>query len=346
MAKKPTKKEIEQQKLIDTLKFTPRTYKVQMWGYGGEIAMGTVDRKIYDYFKHRRLDVSDFAWSEDYAEEHGIPEEMYPFYPGSWYDCDDMAHVNGVSRNAGTLQVEDENGEVVYERRLEDLDGSEDSPEWSIGEEAWIGSRDPGTVVFVGRSNEKGTFFEADLPLTAPFDITKMTLNYDEVDGEEIVNSVNYDGEDLDNWGGSTDGKSSDFGFYLVKDSNTWESYLNMDSIEYALTDWFPKKTLPELPGNYMIKTPGRNSYEHQARWTGSRWINSWGEDTEETETLKVKEWRGLVNDPDDETVAGVFPYPTEARLVEFKEEEFTKVEITDELQDFFQEALGNKAKK
>ena len=26
----------EQQKLIDTLKFTPRTYKIQMWGYGGE----------------------------------------------------------------------------------------------------------------------------------------------------------------------------------------------------------------------------------------------------------------------------------------------------------------------
>jgi hypothetical protein len=30
--------------------------------------MGTVDREIYDYFKQRRLDVSDFAWDYDYAE--------------------------------------------------------------------------------------------------------------------------------------------------------------------------------------------------------------------------------------------------------------------------------------
>ena len=41
----------EQQKLIEVLKFTPRTYKIQLWGYGGEYVMGTVDRKIYDYFK-------------------------------------------------------------------------------------------------------------------------------------------------------------------------------------------------------------------------------------------------------------------------------------------------------
>ena len=38
----------EQEKLIEVLKFTPRTYKIQLWGYGGEYIMGTVDRKIYD----------------------------------------------------------------------------------------------------------------------------------------------------------------------------------------------------------------------------------------------------------------------------------------------------------
>jgi hypothetical protein len=60
-AKKPTKKELEaqklaeQEKLIQTLKFTPRTYKVSMWGYGGETVMGTISREIYDYFKANRL---------------------------------------------------------------------------------------------------------------------------------------------------------------------------------------------------------------------------------------------------------------------------------------------------
>jgi hypothetical protein len=80
--------------------------------------------------------------------------------------------------------------------------------------------------VFIGNSNEKGTFFEADLELTAPFDITKLELCYEEFDGEEIVTSVTYDGEDVDNWGGSTDGKSSDMNMVLITDDDgNWERY-------------------------------------------------------------------------------------------------------------------------
>jgi hypothetical protein len=297
----------EKEQLMQVLKWTPRTYKIQMWGYGGEKVMGTVDRKIYDYFKKRRLDLSDYAWDSDYADEHEIPEDMQPFPPGSWYECDDMAHAHGVSRNAGTLQIEDENGEVVYERSLEDITGFEDSegnpePEWSGGDEAWIDEKPAGTVVFIGSSNEKGTFFEADLPLTMPFDPSKLTLSYDEVDGEELVNGVMYDDEDIDNWGGNTDGKSSDFGMYIAhsqKETGKWEKYTTMDDIEYPMTDWFPKNVKPVREGNYMIKTAGKSSYTHQAKWTGTRWISAWGDDTPETEEIKIKEWQGLSIDPD-----------------------------------------------
>ena len=140
MPKKPKTVEVtnpEHEKLMETLRFTPRTYKISLWGYGGEYIMGTVDRKIYDYFRHRRLDLSDFAWDSDYADDHNIPEEMWPFTPGSYYDCDNLCHEHGVDRNAGTVQIEDENGEVVYEKRLEDITGYEDSdgnpePEWGV----------------------------------------------------------------------------------------------------------------------------------------------------------------------------------------------------------------------
>jgi hypothetical protein len=294
----------QKQELIDVLKFTPRTYKITMWGYGGETVMGTVDRKIYDYFKQRRLDVSEFAWDSDYSEENEVPEDMQPFWPGSWHDCDNMGHAYGVSRNAGTLQIEDEQGNIVYERRLEDLDGCDDSPELSCFDEVWVDSQPEGTVVFIGRSNEKGTFFEGDIELTAPFNIEKLQLSYDDVDGEEIINSVSYDGQDIDNNGGSTDGKSSDFGFYIAgsqKATGKWEKYTNMDDIEYEMTEWFPKKVKPSREGIYMIKSPGKNSFSHQAKWTGTRWINSWSDDTPETEDLKIKEWQGLAKDPDGE---------------------------------------------
>jgi hypothetical protein len=290
----------EHEKLLQVLKFTPRTYKIAMWGYGGERVMGTVDRKIYDYFKSRRLDLSDYAWDSDYADEHGIPEDMQPFPPGSWYECDSMAHASGVNREAGTIQIEDETGQTVYERQLDGLTGfneEEPEPEFEANDECWIDQEDPGTVVFVGISSEKGTFFEGDIKLTAPFDIAKLKLGYDEIDGEPIINSVMYDGEDVDNWGGSTDGKSSDFAFYIAgsKDAKgNWEKYSNMDDIEYPMTEWFPKKIKPVRVGNYMIKEPGKDAWEHHAKWTGEKWTNVYND-----EEVKIKAWHGIAVDPD-----------------------------------------------
>jgi hypothetical protein len=254
----------EQQQLIDTLKFTPRTYKISMWGYGGERVMGTTTQEVWDYCMANQVDLSDIAWNSDAAEEMDLDPDMLPFPPGSWYECDDMAHVNGVSRDSGTLQIEDENGETVFERSLSDCDGCDDSPQLFCDDEVWIGSRKKDEIVFVGSSNEKGTFFEADLPLTAPFDIEKLELHYDEVDGEEIVTGVVYDGEDIDNWGGSTDGKSSDFTMArITDDEGNWERYspeekdwghpeygTSPDSWEKTVDFKFPKQK-PQYPGYY-----------------------------------------------------------------------------------------------
>jgi hypothetical protein len=228
---------------------------------------------------------------------------MWPFTPGSYYDCDDMGHVHGVDRNAGTLQIDNESGETIWQKELEDITGgNEDEPEWGGGEEVWITSKPAGTVVFLGVSNEKGTFFEGEIELKQPFDITKLTLSYDEFDGNDIISGVEYDGEQIDNWGGDTNGKSSDFGFYLVKDSNSWEKYSNLDDIDYEMTEWFSKKVKPVHVGQYMIKTAGKNSWEHRGLWTGSNWVNSWTEPEDYSnpdKIIKIKEWRGLAQDPD-----------------------------------------------
>jgi hypothetical protein len=290
----------EHEKFVEALKFTPCTYKIQMWGYGGEYVMGTVDRAVYDYFKRRRLNLMDYAWDSD--NEFNVPDEMQPFPPGSWYECDNMGHTHGVDRSAGTLLISDENDETVVELSLEDIDGySDDSPEWGGGDEVWINSQPAGTPVFIGVSNEKGTFFEGNIELKQPFDITKLCLFYDDIDGNEIINRVEYDGEEVENWGGSTDGKSSDFGFYIahsLKDGK-WEKYRNLDDIEYTLTDWFPKKIKPFRTGVYTVKTAGKNSYTYDAVWTGTRWINTWHVDDANAQEIKVKEWRGIDHDPE-----------------------------------------------
>ena len=218
-----TKKQKEE--LMQVLKFTPRTYKIRMWGYGGEKVMGRVDREAYDYCMENQVNLTDIAWDSDAAEEMGLDADKLPFPPGSWYECDGIAHVNGVAKNAGTLQIEDENGETVLERAIDELEQDEDHPEFECVSEASVYGYEKDDVIFVGCSNEKGTFFEGEIELRAPFDITKLKLIYEEVDGEEIVNTVMYDDEDIDNYGGSTDGKSSDFEMYLVGEDGEIERY-------------------------------------------------------------------------------------------------------------------------
>jgi len=284
----------QKQQLIEVLKFTPRTYTVNMWGYGGEYVMGTVSREIYNYFRSRRLDVTDFAWNSDYAEENNIPEEMWPFEPGCWHQCDDMAHVNGVDRSSGTLQVCDETGTVIYERSLENIDGDEDSPQIGWGEEVWIDSQPPGTVVFVGVSSEKGSFFEGEINLKEPFDIAKLEIAVDEIDGNEIAGMVMYDGEDIDNNGGSTNGKGSTFGFYVAgsNQSKGFEKYADMNDIKYTLTDWFVDGANPSRTGVYEVTTTDGHTYK--ATWDGQCWKNDWRE-----EPIQIKQWRGVAYNPD-----------------------------------------------
>ena len=256
----------QKEELMQVLKFTPRTYKISMWGYGGEKVMGTVSREAWDYCIENSVDLSDVAWNSDAAEDMDLDADQLPFSPGSWYDCDSMGHTNGVSRDSGTLQIEDENGETILEKELGDCDGGDDSPELVCDDEVWIGSRKKGDIVFVGSSNEKGTFFEGDIELKAPFDITKLGLHYEDFDGDDIVSSVTYDGEDIDNYGGSTDGKSSDFVMVmLTDDEGNFERYdpeekdwghpeygTSPSSWEQSKTFKF-KKDKPTMPGYYSV---------------------------------------------------------------------------------------------
>ena len=342
--KKPTKKELEaqklaeQEKLIATLKFTPRTYNVSMWGYGGEVVMGTVSREIYDYFKENRLSVSDFAWDYDYAEAKEIPEDMWPFEPGAWHECDDLCHSNGVSMNAGHIQVDDEEGNEILLRELDSLDGTD--IELAIEGEYWTGMVEDG-VVFIGRSNEKGTFFEAELPLTLPFDPTKLCIFRDDVEGEEIAYRITYDGEDLDNNGGSTDGKSSDFNFYLMEDSEEVESYSEPvnDYVNYWPEDYektkefkYNKKNRPPAPGDYKCTwKEGYGTSYGSLEWTGDKWLEY--EYDQPKEVLDVKEWSGLNWDTSDmknkpkrkprTPKTEIYPYPSQdtLKMQELKDE-------------------------
>jgi hypothetical protein len=290
-APEPTSEELEvqkiaeQQKLIEVLKFTPRTYKISMWGYGGEKVMGTVDPKVWDYCMENSVDLQEIAWSDEdtVQEEMDLDLDQLPFTPGQWYETDNMAHINGVSRSAGTVQIEDENGDTIFQKSFDDCDGGDGSPAWSCQDEIWVGMRKKGEVVFIGSSNEKGTFFEGEFELRAPFDIEKLELYYDEVDGEEIINSVMYDGEEIDNNGGSTDGKSSDMIMVrLIDDKGNFERYepeekdwghppFGTSPSEWEKSETFKfKKVKPTIEGWYSCVWKSYGTTYGTAYWNGT----------------------------------------------------------------------------
>lgn len=225
----------EHEKLIEILKFTPRTYTISLYGYGGETVVGRIDQKVWDYFRDNRVNVSDFAWDSEYGED--VPEDLRPFEPSCWYDCDNIMHTNGVSLNAGTLEILDENDKVVYTRDLSTLDGVDIAIE--TDDECSTDHLVKTGPIFYAHSSEKGLFFEGKIELTSPFDPNKLTLIKDEIDSESLVNSVRYDGEYIDNYDMSTNGKGFECRFYnLVDDEFT--SYESGDDVDENFDDGTP----------------------------------------------------------------------------------------------------------
>ena len=99
-----TKKQKEE--LIEILKFTPVRARIIIQGYGGECYAGTVDRKIYDYFKSRKIHMDEY--SGDWDGEIDVPEELQPYSPGSPYECDNLFHASGAElSDLNVIRVED-----------------------------------------------------------------------------------------------------------------------------------------------------------------------------------------------------------------------------------------------
>lgn len=223
----------EKQELVDILKFTPVTYSVEISGYGGEIVMGRVDRKIVDYFEENNIDIEEYAnsWGEpgddDYIE---VPEDMQPFTQGSWYDCDNIEHCSGAEFGGSYITVYDENGDQVWEQELgHNLEDHGCEIECFCSEDIEDYVNDE-TAVFVGQNFEKGCFFDAQLDLTQPFNPSKFKFTYSELAGWPILNVVEYDGEELEGSDGySTTGKSMSFEFHYLHDGE-FVTYTNPDN--------------------------------------------------------------------------------------------------------------------
>jgi len=332
-----TKKQKEE--LIATLKFTPCTYQIYIGGYGGEAYAGKVDRAVYDYFKQKRIDIEQYAndWDDLFGD---VPRELQPFSPGSPYDCDNLFHASGAElSNLNEIQVNDEHGNEHWTCAA-GLNELEDAGV-TVNEHGGCDFDDlpEDTVVHWGGQGEKGTFFDGEIELKAPFDPKKLTVNYENCDGWWIINYVEYDGVEIDGTGGySTTGKWNENKWVLCNGEEVYQGEERsedddeeddaedeahetgtddpVDFPESACTSetWDPAEELDKISEAMMtewypvdVKPVRKGTYECEllvATWPWPavnryEWTGRSWKDSEGNKVKGIKQWRGLNVDPD-----------------------------------------------
>jgi len=190
--------------------------EIALSGYGGEVVLGTVDKTIFDYFQEHDIDIGEF--SNDWDNDLDVPEDMRPFAPGEWHECDDIAHRCGVEMHeyCRVVVIDLDTNTTLFESYLDisSLDAKGISS--SCLEEVYV-NHFPDKVVFTGQSVEKGTFFNTIIEIEDKFDPTKLELDYDDIDGWTLCSSVKYDGVELYDEGAGTTGKSMNFSMVHVQ---------------------------------------------------------------------------------------------------------------------------------
>lgn len=315
----------EKQELIDTLKFTPTTVRMLIQGYGGESYAGRVDRKIYDYFAQQRIDIDEYAGDWDGVFSDNVPRDLQPFSPGSPYDCDGLWHASGAElSDLNEIRIDSDDGQEIWVHNC----GYSNLEESGVTVNQWGGQElddlDENEVVFWGGQGEKGCFFDCEFVLRAPFDPKKLTIGYENCDGWYIINSVEYDGEELDGTGGySTTGKWTEHKWVLCNGEEVYDSVslddredegLEWDSVstefteedlkaefeaicESMMTEWYDVSIKPVRKGEYEVKNTHTPVWPFpatfRATWSGRAWKDSDGD-----KVPNIIAWRGLAMEP------------------------------------------------
>lgn len=175
-------------------------YSIRISGYGSEITIGSVTEEEKAILSNPEKDLHELVF-EDLEEVCG------------WSEIDDQFHCFGAT-SPFTITIEDENGNELYEIDEENI-YDYDTDDFSLVENEYP-EIDATKDLLICYSGEKGSFFLGYVELEGEFDITKLKIVISDVEvGEffyfgDIISNVLYDGEELDNWGGDTDGKSFD----------------------------------------------------------------------------------------------------------------------------------------
>ena len=226
---------------IETLK-GPRYYHIQLWGYGGESEYMALTKEQYEFWhahieEHGDSDAVQYcigAEDGDFDFEYigEVPEAMqflkHPDedYSSSWYESPTgFTHQWGVDYSSANITISEVASADYNAKHIADVvDGQSLSEYINELEEANnyeleltdmgvdVGEERETPYVAQMYSAEKGTFFDGIIETVGEFNPKKLkiyTLEY--LNGDDTVQNIEYDGVDIENAGGDTNGKGYSF---------------------------------------------------------------------------------------------------------------------------------------
>lgn len=177
-----------------------RRYKISIYGYGCEITIGSINEEIKTILSNTDKDLTEIA--SDDLHEHG-----------GWHSIDDQFHRWGAS-GTYTIEIYDEEGNSILSMDSESIHNYDDDEEGFSIVHYEKCELDESKDLLMCVAYEKGSFFEGEFETEEEFDIKKLRIRIDEEIGipgfyyGDMVGGVFYDYEEVDNYGGTTDGKS------------------------------------------------------------------------------------------------------------------------------------------
>ena len=228
----------EKQELVEQIK-GPRFYRVQLNGYGGESAYMTITKEAHDFWQplceeHGDYDLTTYMNSDgededDYENIESVPPEAQFLhdvdednYKRPWYESHtEFEHSYGVEWGSAYIVVEEVDSaeymsnhvaDVIEGENLSDMLNELDEASGYELEPVTMDCNDeaPEGTDYIAQlySSEKGNFFDGVIETVGDFDPKKLkvsTMEY--MNGEDTVTGIEYDGVDIDNNGGDTNGK-------------------------------------------------------------------------------------------------------------------------------------------
>lgn len=174
-------------------------FTIDISGYGAELTIGRLTEEQVENIKNHQEELNEIIFDDEAIG-------------GFWAEIDDVYHNFNVG-DVFTITVSDEDGNEIHRYTDEDIIYNDESPINVEYEDKYFTVEEPCLVCCSG---EKGSFFEAQIEADE-FDLSKLQIIIHEDAGLEdcyvygnMIGKILYDGEELDNYGGSTDGKSFD----------------------------------------------------------------------------------------------------------------------------------------